>query len=142
MTYIFFIIIKNNGWFYCYREYYKGPKDGNGSKNFSSIFKIPITFDDFKKDLDFNEFNEEFLFLYHLKLLPYLTEVFSLKKSSLECFCFNNLSTDGRNWSTGQKWSVPLKEQIKYQQVFKKRNLNMYFNYFYYLKKKIIVVKL
>ena len=78
---------------FCYCEYYEEPKDFNGSKNCCSICKVPIIFNNFEKDLDFNEFNEEFLCLYHLKLLPNLIEIFSLKKSSLECFLFQEFDT-------------------------------------------------
>ena len=45
-------LMLNDRWFYCYCEYYEGPKDVNGSKNCCSICKIPVIFNDFEKDLD------------------------------------------------------------------------------------------
>lgn len=54
------------------------------------------------KDLDKNEFNN-FLHLYHSRLIDYLMEFFCLNKSGIECFLFDEFSYSGCDWYTGQQ---------------------------------------
>ena len=108
-------LILHNGQHYCYCEKYDGSRYVVGSKDCCAMCTIPIDFSNFEENLDKNEFNENFLRSHHARQVHYLVEDFCLNKSSLECFLFEEVCYSGRDWNTGQRWSVPLKEQIEYR---------------------------
>ena len=124
-------LILHNGQHYCYCEKYDGSRYVVGSKDCCAMCTIPIDFSNFEENLDKNEFNENFLRSHHARQVHYLVEDFCLNKSSLECFLFEEVCYSGRDWNTGQRWSVPLKEQIEYRQLLKKKNPNTYFKFFH-----------
>ena len=124
-------LILYNSWHCYYCEKYEGPRYIIGSKDCCEMCTIPIDFSNFEEHLDKNEFNENFLRSYHARLVHYLMENFCLNESSLECFLFEEFCYSGCDWNTGQRWSVPLKEQIEYRQMLEKKNPNTYFKFFY-----------
>ena len=74
----------------------------------------------FEELLDKNEFDENFQKDYLNLLLPYLIEFFNVDKQSIELFLFGEYKYTDREWNFGQKWSVPLSEQIEYRTEIKK----------------------
>ena len=66
--------------------------------------------------------NYQFLKSYHEKLFPYLFECIDIDPRSIHCFMFGDIFYSGRNWSTGKKWSVSLKEHIAYNNYLKEFN--------------------
>ena len=72
--------------------------------------------------LDYKMGDFEFLQDYHLKLLPHLFEVFNVDKKAIECFLNNEHNYSCRDWNTGEKWSVILRESIKYTKYLKRLN--------------------
>ena len=57
--------------------------------------------------------------------------IFYLKISAIECLFSQEFQYLGRDWNTGERWSIPLKEQIKYRQFLKEKNAEKYFQFFY-----------
>ena len=58
-------------------------------------------------------------------------EIFLVNQSDCECFLNADYEHTGHDWSTGGKWSVTLREQIKYCDYLKKLNGKKYFDFFY-----------
>ena len=118
---------------------YEGPKFVTGSKEQCAICTVPIDYSDFEEILDKNEFSDEFLRNYHAKLVHYLMEVFCLNKPAIECFLIDEFYYSGRDWNTGERWSIPLKGQIEYRQTLKQKNPDTYFKIFYWVRKKTVL---
>ena len=58
-------------------------------------------------------------------------EIFLVNQNDCECFLNADYEYTGHDWSTGGKWSVTLREQIKYCNYLKKLNGKKYFDFFY-----------
>ena len=96
-------------------------RDQNGSmesKNNVACARYQYFFSNFEEDLDKNQFKNYFLRLYHSKLVYYLMQIFSLNKSAIKCFLFDEFIYSGPDWYTGKRWSISLREQIKYRHFF------------------------
>ena len=68
---------------------------------------IPIIFNDFEKDVERNFSHVNFLFNYYTELCLELLELFDQKKDRIECFQ-GEYEFGGRDWYTGEYWSVTL----------------------------------
>lgn len=66
-----------------------------------------MDFSNFEEHLDKNEFNHSFLRLNHPKLIQYLMEIFSLKKSAIECFLSTNSAIRGVIGTRGSNGPFP-----------------------------------
>ena len=85
-----------------------------------------------KKKLDLNWKNYLFLKSYHQKLLPYLIECYEIDPRSINYFSFDDFCYLGRDWLTGQKWLITLKEHIGYNEYLKELNdEKIYYSFFY-----------
>ena len=76
---------------------------------------IPIIFNDFKKDVERNLFDVNFLFNYYIKLCHERLELFNHKKDCIECFQ-GEYKFGGRDWYICEYWSVTLSESIQYNE--------------------------
>ena len=74
-----------------------------------------MIFSGFEKDLDVNKFNHGSLVSYHSKLIEHLIEIFRLDKPAVS-FLSQEFEYSGRDWNSGERWSVSLWEQTKYTQ--------------------------
>ena len=79
------------------------------------ICTIPIIFSDFEKDIENNIFDCNFLFWYYTKLCNEPIQLFDQKKDCIESFQ-GEYEFSGRDWNTGEYWSVPLSEMIRYNE--------------------------
>ena len=100
-------LITYNGYFYCQCDKYEGPSTEWGGHNKCIFCRIPYDFKDFKKSLDLNQWNIDFLKSCHKELCPYLMEICLVNLSDCECFLNADYEYNGCDWSTGGKWSVP-----------------------------------
>ena len=64
-------------------------------------------------------FNEKFLKDYQSKLYYHLQELFYVNIESLYCFLLDEYTYKGRDWYTGETWSVSLSDSIRYQEKIK-----------------------
>lgn len=48
-----------------------------------------------------------------------LMELFDENKSCIDCLLYHEYTFSGRNWNTGETWSVPLSESIRYNERIK-----------------------
>ena len=71
--------------------------------------------------MDINQLEISFLNSYYQRLRPYLTEFFLVNQDDCECFLNVDYEYRGRDWSTGQQWSISLREQIQYPNYSKKK---------------------
>ena len=94
------ITSKKSSFCYCYCEHLE-----NGGKR--KMCSIPIIFNDFKKDVERNLFNVNFLFNYYIKLCHERFELFNHKKDCIECFQ-GEYKFGGRDWYICDYWSVTL----------------------------------
>lgn len=46
-------------------------------------------------------------------------------------FFVDEFSYSGRDWNTGEQWSVPLREKTEYRQFLENKNEDAYFKFFY-----------
>ena len=65
-------------------------------------------------------FNKSFLGSYNSKFVFHLQEIFDTDKSALCCFLGDEFYYHGRDWRTGETWSISLSKQIDYQEKIKK----------------------
>ena len=100
-------IVNSGGW-YCHCHHFE---EGRKYK----FFSIPMIFKDFEKDIERNIFDVNFLFNYYTKLCHELLELFDKKKNGIECFQAG-YEFSGTDWNTGEYWSVPLSENIQYNE--------------------------
>ena len=115
-------LITYNGYFYCQYDKYEGASPEWGGHDKCIFCIIPYDFKDFEKLLDVNQWNSDFLKSYHRVLYPYVMEIFWLIKIIANFFLNADYEYTGHDWSTRGKWSVPLREQIKYCDYSKKLN--------------------
>lgn len=106
LLFIFYTInlIIHNGHHYCYCEKF-GEKKRSTEKN-CDMCRIPIIFCNFEKDIEKNWFNNAFLWKYHGQLAFNLNQVFCADKSALCCFLDDEFHYRGRDWRSGETWSV------------------------------------
>lgn len=103
----------------------------NSGKQCCVLCHIPVQFYNFEEMLDKNQYNKKFLKKYLDYLLPFLIECYEVDKRLIECFIFGEFEYIFGDNYTGQKSSVLLSEQIKYQTYLKKINdSDRYFDFF------------
>ena len=124
-------LITCNGYFYCQCDKYEGPSPEWVGHDKCIFCRMLYDFTDFEKLLDVNQWNIDFLKSYHKELYPYLMEMFLVTQNDWECFLNADYEYIGCDWSTKEKYSVPLVEQIKYCDYLKKLNGQKYFDFFY-----------
>ena len=100
--------IKKSSFCYCHCEHLE-----NGGK--CKMCSIPVIFNDFEKDVERKLFDVNFLFSYYTKLCHELLELFDQKKDCIECFQLE-YKFGGRDWYSGEYWSVTLSENIRYNE--------------------------
>ena len=110
---VYFILImvhhiKKSSFWYCHCEHLE-----NGGK--CKMCSIPVIFNNFEKDVERKLFDVNFLFSYYTKLCHELLELFDQKKDCIECFQLE-YKFGGRDWYSGEYWSVTLSENIRYNE--------------------------
>ena len=93
-------------------------KERSKEKN-CDFCQIPYIFIDFEKDITNNIFDEVLLWEYHRKLFFHLQQIFHPDKTALCCFLDDEFHYRGRNWYTGETWSVSQSESIAYSKKLK-----------------------
>ena len=78
-----------------------------------------MIFYDFEDDLEKNMFDELFLKDFNEKLYHHSMELFDTNKSAVCSFLDSEYHYGGRDWHTGETWSVPLSEQMRYEENIK-----------------------
>ena len=77
---------------------------------------IPTIFFEFEKDIEKNIFDLNFLYSYHSKLCFQLNQLFDEDKTATECFLHSEYEFRGRDWTSGETWSVSLSDSIRYDE--------------------------
>lgn len=92
--------IRSSGYYYCYCDKKKEGK--------CKICAIPVIFSNFKKDIERNMFDVDFLNSCYGKFSHELMELFDENKSCIDCLLHHEYTFSGGNWNTGETWSVPV----------------------------------
>ena len=71
-----------------------------------------MIFCDFKKDVERNLFDCNFLFWYYAMLCCELLQLFDEKKDCIECMQEEHILS-GKDWYTEEYWQVPLSKNIQ-----------------------------
>ena len=80
---------------------------------------IPTIFLEFEKNIEKNMFDIDFLYSYYSKLCFQLNQLFDEDKTAAECFLHGEYKFRGRNWTSGETWSVSLSDSIHYDEKIK-----------------------
>ena len=78
-----------------------------------------MIFYDFEDDLVKNMFDELFLKDYNEKLYHLSMELLDTNKCAICSFLDSEYHYVGRGWQTEETWSVPLSEQMRYEENIK-----------------------
>ena len=105
LTFFFFLLntlrqIQSSGYLYCYCNEEKKLK--------CQLCVIPTIFLEFEKDTEKTMFDIDFLYSYYSKLCFQLNQIFDEDKTAAECFLHSEYKFRGRDWTSGETWSVSL----------------------------------
>ena len=113
---IFFVLntlhqIQSSGYLYCYCDEKKKLK--------CQLCGIPTILLEFEKDTEKNMFDLDLLHFYYSKLCFKWNQLFDEDKTSADCFLHNGYEFKGRDWTSGETWSVSLLESLRYNEKIK-----------------------
>ena len=125
------LICFDTGFYYCFCDKYQDCQNEYGQQYSCLLYQIPIEFRNFEEYLGRNQYNILSLKQFAFCLFPFLEECYKVHKPFLEAFS-GHYTWSSRDWNTGEKSELSLKEIIEYNDYLKKLNgKEKYFNFFY-----------
>lgn len=124
------LICFQTGYYYCFCNQYSGCElSYDRGLRLCPLCQISVHFVNFEEELDTNQHNLRYLKQFAHELYPFLEKCYKINKQSLEAFSGDYIYSS-RDWCTGQKTDIFLKEMIDYRNNIKKSNSEKCFGFF------------